>query len=454
MLRWYRRNRARSRALFDLLATMRTTASRSRCGIRSSSTKAICPASASTRSSRKGSAVRASMPGSKRCSPAASIRTRTRQPSGATTAAQRGPTARRGRSVCRRGRPAGARCARPRATSSSPGIRCSIAPRRSSRSSNTRRCTRKRCSTCGIGCRSSRSDAPPGYRPRVSGSPPSHEWIEVPGGLRDARRRTRIDSRSAGTTNSRRHRADVAAFAIERHDVTNDRFLEFVEGGRLSTSELVDAGGLGVGADRARRSSALLGARRTARGYGAAMFDLIPLPLVVAGVRQPRRGVGVRAVARRAAADRSRVPARRVRVAGGRAASSLGRRRADAGAGRVRFHELGSRARRQSSGRRERVGRRRSRRQRLGVDEHDVRAVSRLPRDGVVSGVLGRFLRRRAFRHERRVAGDRARAAAADVPQLVPTAVSVCLCDLSLRQERRQPASNVKAVCRATSPTT
>ena len=57
-------------------------------------------------------------------------------------------------------------------------------------------------------------------------------------------------------------------------------------------------------------------------------------------------------------------------------------------------------------GRRERVGRARSGRQRLGVDVDRVRAVPRLRADGVVSGVLGRLLRRPALRDEGRLARD------------------------------------------------
>src|SRR5918993_800955 len=42
----------------------------------------------------------------------------------------------------------------------------------------------------------------------------------------------------------------------------------------------------------------------------------------------------------------------------------------------------------------------------MGVDVDRVRSVRRVPADGLVSGVLGRFLRRPACRHERRIAGD------------------------------------------------
>ena len=45
-----------------------------------------------------------------------------------------------------------------------------------------------------------------------------------------------------------------------------------------------------------------------------------------------------------------------------------------------------------------------------------------------------------ALRHEGRVAGHGARIAAADVPQLVPSALSVCLCHVPLRQVRLTPS--------------
>ena len=72
--------------------------------------------------------------------------------------------------------------------------------------------------------------SPSGYRPRVSGSPPSHEWIEVPGGcatLGVERGSIRFGWDNEFPSVS----AAVEPFAIERHDVTNERFLEFVESG-------------------------------------------------------------------------------------------------------------------------------------------------------------------------------------------------------------------------------
>jgi len=71
---------------------------------------------------------------------------------------------------------------------------------------------------------------PPGYRPRVDGAPPPEEWIEVPPGC--ATLGVARDAIPFGWDNEFPARStQVAAFSIERHDVTNDRFLEFVDAG-------------------------------------------------------------------------------------------------------------------------------------------------------------------------------------------------------------------------------
>ncbi len=71
---------------------------------------------------------------------------------------------------------------------------------------------------------------PVGYVPRVDGRVPLSEWVEVPAG-----RATLGVDRGAipfGWDNEfPAHVADVDAFEIERHDVTNAVFLEFVNGG-------------------------------------------------------------------------------------------------------------------------------------------------------------------------------------------------------------------------------
>ena len=66
------------------------------------------------------------------------------------------------------------------------------------------------------------------YRPRVDGTVPTQEWVDVPGG-----RATLGEDEAAltfGWDNERpRHVEDVPAFSIQRHDVTNAAFLEFVD---------------------------------------------------------------------------------------------------------------------------------------------------------------------------------------------------------------------------------
>ena len=71
---------------------------------------------------------------------------------------------------------------------------------------------------------------PAGYQPRTEGAAPPAEWIEIPGG-----RATLGVDRAAipfGWDNECPAWSEfVPAFRIERHDVTNERFLEFVEAG-------------------------------------------------------------------------------------------------------------------------------------------------------------------------------------------------------------------------------
>jgi iron(II)-dependent oxidoreductase len=72
--------------------------------------------------------------------------------------------------------------------------------------------------------------APSGYRPRTDGVPPRQEWIDVAAGcatLGVARDAIPFGWDNEGPALS----AQVPAFSIERHDVTNAQFLEFVEAG-------------------------------------------------------------------------------------------------------------------------------------------------------------------------------------------------------------------------------
>jgi ergothioneine biosynthesis protein EgtB len=72
--------------------------------------------------------------------------------------------------------------------------------------------------------------APAGYRPNTSGTPPREDWTEIPGG-----RATLGVDRGVidfGWDNEfPACAAAVDAFEVERHDVTNARYLEFVDAG-------------------------------------------------------------------------------------------------------------------------------------------------------------------------------------------------------------------------------
>jgi ergothioneine biosynthesis protein EgtB len=74
---------------------------------------------------------------------------------------------------------------------------------------------------------------PAGYRPKVEGPRPPEEWIDVSAG----RATLGVDRNSIafGWDNEfSRLTADVAPFSIQRHDVTNGAFLEFVDDGGYS----------------------------------------------------------------------------------------------------------------------------------------------------------------------------------------------------------------------------
>jgi ergothioneine biosynthesis protein EgtB len=71
---------------------------------------------------------------------------------------------------------------------------------------------------------------PSGYHPRVEGSPPSAEWVPIPAG--DATLGVDREAIPFGWDNEfPGHVTSTPAFAIERHDVTNARFLDFVAAG-------------------------------------------------------------------------------------------------------------------------------------------------------------------------------------------------------------------------------
>jgi iron(II)-dependent oxidoreductase len=119
--------------------------------------------------------------------------------------------------------------------------------------------------------------SPPDYRPRVSGLPPSHEWVEVPGGcatLGVERGSIRFGWDNEFPSAS----AAVEPFAIERHDVTNERFLEFVEsGGYRQERWWTPEDWQWVQTERV--SHPLFWEREDGVWLWRAMFDRVPLPM-------------------------------------------------------------------------------------------------------------------------------------------------------------------------------
>ena len=118
---------------------------------------------------------------------------------------------------------------------------------------------------------------PAGYAPLAAGRVPAQEWREVSAG-----RATLGIDRAAepfGWDNERPARVlDVPAFSIERHDVTNAAFLEFLDAGGYNDARwwrVEDWDGV----QRERVMHPLFWERRGTAWYWRGMFDLIPLPL-------------------------------------------------------------------------------------------------------------------------------------------------------------------------------
>jgi ergothioneine biosynthesis protein EgtB len=118
---------------------------------------------------------------------------------------------------------------------------------------------------------------PAGYTPRAGAASPGSEWVEIPGGC--ATIGVQRGSIPFGWDNEfSALSAEVPPFSIERHDVTNERYLEFVEAGgyrdaawwRPEDWEWVQ---------REAVAHPLFWERQDGRWYWRGMFDLLPLPL-------------------------------------------------------------------------------------------------------------------------------------------------------------------------------
>ena len=119
--------------------------------------------------------------------------------------------------------------------------------------------------------------APHGYAPKLAGSPPHQEWIEIPPG-----RATLGVDRSAvpfGWDNEfPAHAADVPAFAIQRHDVTNAAFLEFVDAGGYHDARWWTPEGF-QWVRHEQLAHPAFWERQEGEWYWRGMFASVPLPL-------------------------------------------------------------------------------------------------------------------------------------------------------------------------------
>jgi iron(II)-dependent oxidoreductase len=119
--------------------------------------------------------------------------------------------------------------------------------------------------------------APASYAPTIDGRNPEVEWVDVPAGC--ATLGVTRDTIPFGWDNEFPARSDmVAAFSIEKHDVTNARFLEFLEAGgyadprwwRPSDWQWIQS---------QRIEHPLFWEREGDRWFWRGIFDRMPLPL-------------------------------------------------------------------------------------------------------------------------------------------------------------------------------
>ena len=118
--------------------------------------------------------------------------------------------------------------------------------------------------------------APAGYRPRSGGVVPAQEWVDVPAG--PATLGTSREDVVFGWDNEHPDlRVAVEPFSIERHDVTNARFMDFVEGGGYDEPKWWTADDWQWIQSEQRRHP-LFWERHDNSWFWRGMFELIPLP--------------------------------------------------------------------------------------------------------------------------------------------------------------------------------
>jgi ergothioneine biosynthesis protein EgtB len=117
---------------------------------------------------------------------------------------------------------------------------------------------------------------PAGYEPRVTGDSPRVETIEIPAGcatLGVARGTNRFGWDNEHPAMS----VNVQTFTIDRHNVTNERYLEFVDAGGYRDPQWWRADDW-TWLQREAITHPLFWERHGDRWYWRAMFELVPLP--------------------------------------------------------------------------------------------------------------------------------------------------------------------------------
>jgi iron(II)-dependent oxidoreductase len=117
------------------------------------------------------------------------------------------------------------------------------------------------------------SGTPP---PVTGGDPPRPAIARIPAGAATLGM-SREGSRFGWDNEFPEHRVTVPAFEIDLHDATNQDFLEFVEAGGYSRSDLWDEEGWDW-RERARIEHPLFWEREDGRWFWRGMFERIPLP--------------------------------------------------------------------------------------------------------------------------------------------------------------------------------
>ena len=434
LLDWYRRNRARSRQLFDLLDPdayyTRPIALRNPIVFY----EGHLPAFSVIALLKRGSATRASTRRSSASSSAASIRTASIRPC-------------RGAAPARSGRRA-TRCWRSAGAPTRPIVEA-LAPRRVR--SRGRRAPRHASRRGDLHRARARGDAPGDAALHVA-SPAARAEARAASGaaLRarrraaaardrrdsrrrgDARRRSRRDSRSAGTTSSTRIASTSGAFEIDVHNVTNAEFLEFIDAGGYRDARVWSEAGWQWREQDAHHASGVLGSRRRPSGCWRGMFENVPLPAAwpvyvsyeeaAAFARWRGRRLPTEAEYHRAAFG-TPSSGRRASAASRGATRAPGcQRAATSTSRRGSLSRSGARPRGASAwGVHDLVG---------NGWEWTSTVFGPFPGFEPMASypeVLRRFLRRPALRHERRLARNRARAGPPQLPQLVQAELSVCV---------------------------